>query len=319
MKILYFNNPTVEYLSCLVYHGLISLGHDVYELYEMPYMYKCKESIIDRNTLYGKGFSYAFKLENEYNYINILNELEDKINEHFFDIIIFCDYTNVHNNYKEKLNKYFPLILDKYNFGEIFIIDGRDESSLCEIAYWKNINKVIYFKRELVCGNYPAEINYRVFPISYAIPKNNFRPINENKNQLCIGTTRYFDQIWKFLQPIHNNNSEDEYYDKYNNAYFVMTGRKGGYDCMRHYEIIAAGSLPVFIDYLHVPQGCMITWPSSLQLAANSLYIDYMAPIKHNEYDKLHKYYHKLLRDFYDYAYHNLTTENLAEYILNFV
>lgn len=37
---------------------------------------------------------------------------------------------------------------------------------------------------------------------------------------------------------------EHRYYDDYSRSYFAVTRRKGGWDCMRHYEILAAGTHP---------------------------------------------------------------------------
>ena len=35
--------------------------------------------------------------------------------------------------------------------------------------------------------------------------------------------------------------TEPEYYENYQRAYFALTCKKGGWDCMRHYEILASG------------------------------------------------------------------------------
>ena len=74
---------------------------------------------------------------------------------------------------------------------------------------------------------------------------------------------------------------------------FCFTGKRGGYDCMRHYEIVASKSLPVFIDYSLVPSSIMTTWPRQLQLEANSLYCE-MVLINNNS-DKIMNRYVKLL------------------------
>jgi len=47
--------------------------------------------------------------------------------------------------------------------------------------------------------------------------------------------------------------SEQRYYDQYSDAYFGYTMKKGGWDCMRHHEIIAAGALPYFYDFDNCP------------------------------------------------------------------
>eukprot|EP00613_Pedinella_sp_CCMP2098_P076496 CAMPEP_0171935478 /NCGR_PEP_ID=MMETSP0993-20121228/32950_1 /TAXON_ID=483369 /ORGANISM="non described non described, Strain CCMP2098" /LENGTH=684 /DNA_ID=CAMNT_0012576405 /DNA_START=241 /DNA_END=2295 /DNA_ORIENTATION=+ len=42
---------------------------------------------------------------------------------------------------------------------------------------------------------------------------------------------------------------EHEYHRSYRLAYFGSTRKKAGWDCMRHYEILAAGSIPWFTDW----------------------------------------------------------------------
>ena len=63
-----------------------------------------------------------------------------------------------------------------------------------------------------------------------------------------------------------------------------------------------------------MPRTVMTTWPSDLQMCANSLYHQYIFNYDFND-DK----YFKLLDDFYDYGYNNLTTKNIVEYLLSFV
>ena len=89
MWILLINNDNrdQDYLTVTIMHGLVSLGHEVIDYKYMAFMDKENESIIDRNTLYGKGFSYAFTLEGRKNIDR--NNIEDKIAEHYFDLVIY--------------------------------------------------------------------------------------------------------------------------------------------------------------------------------------------------------------------------------------
>ena len=41
---------------------------------------------------------------------------------------------------------------------------------------------------------------------------------------------------------------EESYYNDYAKSLFAITMKKGGWDCLRHYEILAAGCLPVFLN-----------------------------------------------------------------------
>lgn len=41
---------------------------------------------------------------------------------------------------------------------------------------------------------------------------------------------------------------EQEYLQQFKRAYFAKTMKRGGWDCLRHYEIMAAGCIPLFIN-----------------------------------------------------------------------
>lgn len=55
--------------------------------------------------------------------------------------------------------------------------------------------------------------------------------------------------------------TEAEYYAMYRSAYFAHTEKKGGWDCLRHYEIIANGCIPLFRDIDKCPDKTMSTFP----------------------------------------------------------
>ena len=58
---------------------------------------------------------------------------------------------------------------------------------------------------------------------------------------------------------------EAEYRRAYREAYFGVTKRKAGWDCMRHYEIVASGALPFFEDDLaDCPELTLAHWPKKL-------------------------------------------------------
>ena len=40
----------------------------------------------------------------------------------------------------------------------------------------------------------------------------------------------------------------------YQNSLFSLTYRKTGWDCLRHYEILASGSIPLFLDLEKCPE-----------------------------------------------------------------
>lgn len=57
---------------------------------------------------------------------------------------------------------------------------------------------------------------------------------------------------------------EGSYYKDYQSAVFGRTQKKGGWDCMRHYEILANGCIPWFTDLEKCPEQTMTHFPKDL-------------------------------------------------------
>ena len=103
-------------------------------------------------------------------------------------------------------------------------------------------------------------------------------------------------------------NNEVDYYNNYKESYFGMTFRKGGWDCMRHYEILANNCIPYFINLDECPEYTLTNLPKELLLKARELA---------NNFDE--QKYFSILDELFNYTKNNLTTKKLAQYILNYV
>lgn len=112
-------------------------------------------------------------------------------------------------------------------------------------------------------------------------------------------------------------NNEIEYYSEYANSYFGITMKKGGWDCMRHYEIIANGCIPYFINIKKCPPNTMALWPKDLLIEGIDLY---NKSFKNKDINDLTidiiDEYNLLLNKLLDYTRTHLTTRNIANYII---
>ncbi len=99
---------------------------------------------------------------------------------------------------------------------------------------------------------------------------------------------------------------ETLYYDEYSKSMFGITMKKAGWDCLRHYEIVAAGCLPYFKDYQSCPQFTMMNWPRELQRETNSMF-------ETRDFTR----YTLVLNDFSKYCSEHMTTKALASYVLD--
>lgn len=112
-------------------------------------------------------------------------------------------------------------------------------------------------------------------------------------------------------------NTEEEYYNEYKISYFAITKKKGGWDCMRHYEILANGCIPYFIDIENCPKNTMFLLPKDLFIEANTLYDNKFKNLNINELseDVINEY--NVLRDkLIEFTTKYLTTDKIASYIL---
>ena len=104
-----------------------------------------------------------------------------------------------------------------------------------------------------------------LYPINFSIPKEKMCETFNVKTKLLS------DLIPGNIETYIYNN-EEEYYNEYKISYFAITKQKGGWDCMRHYEILANGCIPYFIDIEDCPNNTMTLLPKELLIEGNNLY-----------------------------------------------
>ena len=144
-----------------------------------------------------------------------------------------------------------------------------------------------------------------LFPISFCIPKEKITIINidNHKKKKTIAT------VIPGNKDTYIFSTEKDYYNDYQQSYFGITMKKAGWDCLRHYEIIANGCIPLFIDIYNCPDDILILFPKSLIIESNDLFVNFNIE---NDQDK----YWRLLNKLQDYMLNHLTTTAMAQYVL---
>lgn len=89
-----------------------------------------------------------------------------------------------------------------------------------------------------------------VWPLSMSIPH-------------CIELNQNPTEIVSPIMPgyPYSFESEHEYLARYSDAYLALTHRKAGWDCFRHVEIMASGSVPLMPDVNIIPEFSMTHYP----------------------------------------------------------
>jgi len=103
--------------------------------------------------------------------------------------------------------------------------------------------------------------------------------------------------------------NENDYYKGYQESYFGITKLKGGWDCMRHYEILANGCIPVFENLINCPKNTMTFFPKKIIIESNKELLENFSIERYN-------YYMKLL---HEHTLKYLTTRAMSGYMLSII
>tara|TARA_A100001015_G_C14935230_1_gene690158 strand:+ start:249 stop:1253 length:1005 start_codon:yes stop_codon:yes gene_type:complete len=118
----------------------------------------------------------------------------------------------------------------------------------------------VHREHDIVVDTFDGSPDTHYHPISFAYPTTKAeqyrwcRTVQKEHDfsNIIPGQTRY-----AFTR-------EHDYMEAYSKCYFAITMKKGGWDCLRHYEILAAGCIPYFIDLDSLPNGTMHNFPTKL-------------------------------------------------------
>jgi hypothetical protein len=276
MKVLFINHfKSPDYLNDMVYHGLIDGGHDVYETAPPRYMLA---SHPNPSSLYGRGFSLFARLTHTPK-VESVNEIFEKIVDRFYDIVIFG---SVHRDLS-----YFDVVANMYPRERVHFIDGEDSTKILDGL----IGCGRYWKRECV--------DESTDPITFAIPESQLLRSPVIKSKL-------FGTIIPGKVETYIFNNEKDYYEDYASSYYGLTFKKAGWDCMRHYEILANRCIPYFPHLSQCPPRTLCSFPKELILETN----------KYAANSKIHPNYDEINLELFNYTCRHLTTKKLVDSIL---
>jgi hypothetical protein len=206
--------------------------------------------------------------------------IEEKIKDRYYDLIIYGAIKRCKN--------YYDLVSKHYPANKVILIDGNDESDLNPLYH-----KHLYFKRELV------ENHKNLLPITFGIPTDKLATTTVLKTQEYATCIPGQQDTYIFKE-------EKPYYEDYQKSYYGVTMKKAGWDCMRHYEILGNYCMPYFIGLENCPKDTLASFPKELLLEGRNLA---------NNFDE--QKYFNILNEVFEYTKNNLTTKNLANYILS--
>ncbi|MBA3602128.1 MAG: hypothetical protein H0W50_00415 [Parachlamydiaceae bacterium] len=163
-----------------------------------------------------------------------------------------------------------------------------------------------------------APMNAKPYPIQFGIPECKVVGHIPSKDKDFATVNPYNRDTYVFT-------NEVDYYSDYQRSYYAVTCKKAGWDCMRHYEILANGCIPYFNNLHECPDDTMAFLPRKLITEAMNLkgvhfqnrkgqqvlYID------HKKFDRIR--YFEILKELIEHTKRYLTTKKMAQYVLKTV
>jgi hypothetical protein len=158
-----------------------------------------------------------------------------------------------------------------------------------------------------------------LYPITFSIPSEKIVTTIPKKSYI----------VAKFIpvgvgEKTYIYNTEEEYYNDYKQSLFAITKKKGGWDCMRHYEILACGCIPYFENFKECPKYRLFNFPKKIILEVNKFY-NYLtskynislnnsaSQLTNDEINMCYNYINILL----EYTKNYLTTKSIGKYIID--
>jgi hypothetical protein len=153
--------------------------------------------------------------------------------------------------------------------------------------------------RHTICSPYPISFSIHESKIVSEIPA-------KNRDFAFILPAQFDTYIYT---------NESDYYKGYQDSYYAITCRRGGWDCMRHYEILANGCIPYFVDIDQCSPNTMHRLPKELIKEAMNLEGVSYGNIDHTKFNK--KKYYEILNKILEHTRKYLTTRSMAQYFLD--
>tara|TARA_A100001515_G_scaffold22531_1_gene17249 strand:+ start:5205 stop:6230 length:1026 start_codon:yes stop_codon:yes gene_type:complete len=314
----------LDYLADSVFHGFRDLlGEDAVDYPKMEHMYKENFSLVKTDKC--KGFSLYNRLDD----IPVDREdIEQKIRNNYFDIVVVA----IHHSYLSNREAVMRIVGEIEHLNphqKIALLDGNDSQGDDHELF----GLARYYKREMKGAN-----RHLCLPIAFSIPE------SVVVDEVPEKTKDFATIVPSFMRHPHWAtyvfDEEEKYFADYENSFYGFTCKKGGWDCLRHYEILARGCVPFFTDLEQCPDLTLFNFPKSLTISGKQIQGLEPCLVDGSKYDPNHSFigtcmnslctynhkinhsvfnkdmYYEIANELLDYTRSKLTTKYIAKYII---
>ena len=280
------------------------------------------------------------KLNIDVNYEWTNNLLLDTKNETYD--ITFIDTWHVYGQLKRELAK-FSKITNKYIIMHDTTVDGEYGETIrlgwnaqqqsvmsgfpveeINNGLWPAIDEFLktnpewYLKERFTNNNGLTVLEKRenaAHPITFSFPEEKITDVtNIMQKKVKIMSSLIPGKMETYIYE-----NETDYYNEYQQSLFATTQKKAGYDCLRHYEIIANGCIPFFEDIVHCSPNTLSLFPKQMIEEGNNLYRSILGSDPKSVFEISPQHmadYEVLLTQLTNYLKMHLTTTQVAKYVL---
>ena len=115
-------------------------------------------------------------------------------------------------------------------------------------------------------GSADKNKSYNMHPLTFGIPSKNVQDAVQPKGRALSTVIPGDWSTYAYLPredqtPQQRSQLERDYYVDMQRSFFGLTWKKGGWDCLRHLELLASGCLPLFTDIAKAPRGVLSLYP----------------------------------------------------------
>jgi len=260
-KVLFLTDEREDYLADGLLHGLRQIS--TINTIDFPR----KESLyaldnLAKTNLRGGGFTLYGLLDENLRIDR--NFIQQKLEDKWFDLIVISNIwrqwglmTQWENLLK---NQRALAILDGDDDDRFYPSSGTRIRHFGPTRWLRNLishPNTIYFKREWTRRTYRWPYNCKLKPIAFSIP--NEKIIESPTTKKLFFPSHIVDrEVAKFVNAQTNYafTTEIEYRQNLAESRFGITTKRGGWECLRHYEIAASGTIPCFKNLASKPTSC---------------------------------------------------------------
>ena len=168
------------------------------------------------------------------------------------------------------------------------------------------------YSAENVIEQFAEIMSDRIYPIGFSIPEEKIQAIVTPKVKLISSLIP--GKVSTYIYE-----TEKDYYEEYQKSMFAITKKKAGWDCMRHYEILANWCIPYFHQIEECPENTMYYYPKEIAKQGNAFLEKLIRENKRQVKDLTRSdllTYNSILFQYINALKENLTTKKMVHKIL---